>query len=251
MTESFSLKLDEFEGPLPLLLELVEKRQLSISQVSLAEVADNFIKYVNQLNAPTKAMLAEFIVVASTLMLIKSISLLPALTLEAGESQEIGELERRLKLYQIIRQIALDLKSQFGRQVIFYPESRRSETVTFSPTAELTLANLLATMKNLIQSLPATADNLPHATVRKIVSLEDTIKDLTNRVQNALRMNFSDFVKNQSHDWQKEKVNIIISFLALLELCKRGLVEVEQGSHFAEIKMETKITSAVPRYDII
>lgn len=247
MTDVFSLKLDEFEGPLPLLLELVEKRQLSISQISLAQVADDFLHYVNRLGEPTKTTLAEFIVIASTLMLIKSISLLPNLTLEAGENQEIGELERRLKLYQIIRQTALEIKSCFGRQMIFYPESRRSEAIVFSPTAEMTTANLLATMKSLIQSLPAAAANLPRVTMRKIVSLEETIKDLTSRVQNALRMNFSDFVKNQSADWQKEKVNIIVSFLALLELCKRGVVEAEQRSHFSEIKMETKM-AAVPRY---
>lgn len=241
-TESFAVKVGEFEGPLPLLLELVEKRQLPISQVSLAQVADSFLDYVRQLKQPSMAELAEFIVVASTLMLIKSISLLPAAAFEEREGKEIGDLERRLKLYQMIRDAALALKERFGKQLIFYQESRRAETVIFSPTAEITVANLLAVMKNLIQSLPPLNQTLPRATIKKIISLEEMIKDLTSRVQTALRMNFSDFINDK-----KEKVNIIIGFLALLELCKQGLVEVKQGDHFDEIRIQTKMAE-IPRY---
>ena len=247
MVEKFAVKVGEFAGPLPLLLELVEKRQLAISRVSLAQVADDFLNYVRALEQPSKALLAEFIVVASTLMLIKSISLLPSLTLDQEEDEEIGALERRLKLYEIIRAAAAGLRARWGRQTIFYPETRRWKTVSFSPTAEITPANLLTTMTNLIQALPGAASKLPAVTIKKIASLEEMIRDLTGRIQTALRMNFSDFVKNQPGAWQKEKTNIIVSFLALLELCKRGLVEVEQGSHLAEIKIETKM-AGLPHY---
>lgn len=242
MSEEFAVKVGEFEGPLPLLLELVEKRQLPVSQVSLAQVADDFLNYVKKRELPTMAMLAEFLVVASTLMLIKSISLLPSLALSESESGDINELERRLKLYQVIRQAALTLGDQFGKRPIFFPPLRPSETIIFLPSAELTIPNLLTTMKNLLATLPATAAPLPRATVKKIISLEEMIKDLTSRVQTALRMSFSDFIKDK-----KEKVNIIVGFLALLELCKQGLVEVEQTDHFNEIKIETKISS-IPRY---
>ncbi|MEK7208875.1 MAG: ScpA family protein [Patescibacteria group bacterium] len=245
MAEKFAVRVGEFEGPLPLLLELVEKKRLSISRISLAEVADDFLNYVRGLEQPSKSLLAEFIVIASTLMLIKSISLLPSLTLKQEENEEIGDLERRLKLYEIIRDAAVGLRARWGRQMIFYPESRRLKTVVFSPTAELTVGNLLATMNNLIQSLPLAVEKLPSLAIRKIASLEETIKDLTKRIQMSLRMNFSDFVKNK-----QEKTNIIVSFLALLELCKRGLVEVEQGNHLADIKIETKM-AGLPHYDII
>ena len=100
VTDTFSVRVGEFEGPLPLLLELVEKQKLSISQVSLAQVADNFLDYVRQLDQPGMGTLAEFLVVASTLMLIKSISLLPSLALTASESEDVSDLERRLKLFR-------------------------------------------------------------------------------------------------------------------------------------------------------
>ena len=247
MPDTFSVKVGEFEGPLPLLLDLVEKRQLPISQVSLAEVAENFLDYLRQLNEPSTAVLAEFLVVASTLMLIKSASLLPSLALSESESQEIGDLEERLKLYRMIHQAALGLQARFGRRPIFYTEARRQETVVFSPTSEISSANLLTVMKNLIRSLPPFAETLPRLAVKKMISLEEMITELTGRVQTALRISFSDFIVHKSADWRKEKTNVIISFLALLELCKRGLVEVRQGKHFAEINIETKITET-PRY---
>src|SRR3989344_3113142 len=234
MTEQFAVQVGEFEGPLPLLLELVEKRQLPISRVSLAQVADDFLNYVKKREPPTIAMLAEFLVVASTLMLIKSISLLPSLAPSELESGDINELERRLKLYQAIRQTALTISAQFGKQPIFFPPARRAETIIFSPSAELTMPNLLTSMKNLLAALPASAASLPRAAVKKIISLEEMIKDLASRVQTALRINFSDFIKSQSASWREEKINIIVGFLALLELCKQGLVEVEQEDHFDE-----------------
>ncbi|MBI2097339.1 MAG: segregation/condensation protein A [Candidatus Vogelbacteria bacterium] len=242
MTEPFAVRVDEFEGPLPLLLELVEKRQLAINRVSLAQVADDFLNYVKERESPTMAILAEFLVVASTLMLIKSISLLPSLTVDESESGDINELERRLQLYQVIRQAALALGGQFGQRPIFFPSPRRSETVIFSPSAELTTSNLLAAMKNLLAALPVNTASLPRATVKKIMSLEEMVKNLTSRVQTALQMNFSEFIRDK-----KEKINIIVGFLALLELCKQGLVEVEQKDHFDEIKIESK-QAGIPRY---
>ncbi|MBI2100922.1 MAG: segregation/condensation protein A [Candidatus Vogelbacteria bacterium] len=242
MTEEFAVRVDEFEGPLPLLLELVEKRRLAINRVSLAQVADDFLNYVKEQQSPTMAMLADFLVVASTLMLIKSISLLPSLALSESESDDIDELERRLKFYQMIRQAALTLEERFGQRLIFWPSPRRLETIIFSPSAELTIPNLLAAMKNLLATLPPTSNVLPRATVKKIVSLEEMIKNLAGRVQTALRMNFSDFIKDK-----KDRANMIVGFLALLELCKQGLVEAEQGNHFDEIKIESKQV-VIPRY---
>lgn len=233
-TQAFAVRVADFEGPLPRLLELVEKRQLPVSQVSLAQVTDDFINYVRELPKPTFNELAEFIAIAATLMLIKSRSLLPGLPLADDETREIGNLEQRLKLYQVIRNRALALGAAWGKNPLFFPGARPA-AVIFSPSAELTLANLRKTFHELIQSWPPPAGSLPEIKVRKIVSLEEMIKNLTARVQAALKINFSDFVKNQ-----KERMNIIVGFLALLELCKQGAVEVDQGEPFQEIRIATK-----------
>ncbi len=242
MESQFKFKVGEFEGPLPLLLELVEKRQLPISQVSLATVADNFLDYVRGLGEPSLASLADFLVIASTLMLIKSFSLLPTLALNESEKEDIGDLEKRLKLYQIIHDLAVNLNNTFARAPIFFPELRKEEKIIFSPTAEITRANLLVEIKHLLETLPIPTPPLLHVTVKKIMSLEEMIRDLATRVQIALKMSFKDFVKDK-----KDKVSIIVGFLALLELCKQGTVEVEQSEHFKDIHIETRSTE-IPRY---
>lgn len=245
----FAVRVGEFEGPLELLLELVEKRELQINQVSLAAVADSFLEYLKQLPPALSAneqtemnALGNFVVIAATLILIKSISLLPALPVTDEEAGEIGDLERRLKLYQVIRQILPRLKESLFGPAIFYRDPRpKAVNPVFSPTAEITLPNLKTAMEQLILNLPK-PEVLPTTTVKRLVSVEAVINDLTRRIKTALSMSFSDFVKDK-----REKINVIVSFLALLELFKQGVVTITQFGHFSDIKIETK-DSHTPRY---
>src|SRR3989344_3794745 len=107
---TYIMKQEKFEGPMELLLELIEKEKLSISEISLAKVADEYISYVKGLEKIDPEELAEFLVVAAHLMLIKSRSLLPQLKLTEEEEGSIEELEKRLKEYQRLRQLAGELK---------------------------------------------------------------------------------------------------------------------------------------------
>ncbi len=240
--EKFQVKVGEFEGPIEVLLGLIEEKKLHISQVSLAAVADDFVNHLQKLDQTSKAQIANFILVAATLMLIKSISLLPALEVTPEEEESIGDLERRLKLYRRLKELSVQVKERFGNRVIFGREAGRELVPVFSPTAEITTPNLLAAIKNLIQNFPK-PEILPQVIIQKILSLEEVIKDLSKRVQSALKMSFRDFVKDK-----KEKVNIIVSFLGLLELVKQGIVSVEQSAHFGDIAMETTDPTEVPRY---
>ena len=248
-TELFAVKVGEFEGPLELLLELVEERGLQINQVALATIADNFIEYLKQLPKTVSTsgqsemnVLGNFVVIASTLILIKSLSLLPTLPVTSEEEEQIGDLERRLKLYQIVRQTMPLLQTALAGPAIFYRDSRsRVVNSVFSPTAEITLANLKSVIERLIHDLPK-VETLPTATVKKLISIETVINDLARRVQAALSMSFNDFVKDKC-----EKINVIVSFLAVLELFKQGLVSITQTEHFADIKIETK-DSKTPHY---
>ena len=242
MPETFAVKVGEFEGPMELLLELVEKRDLGINQVSLAAVADSFIEYLKRLPQGEMETLGNFVVVASTLILIKSISLLPTLPVTGEEEEQIGDLERRLKLYQVVKDAIPLLKEALTQPPIFYRDPRsRVVNPVFSPTAEINLPDLKTVMERLIRDLPKT-ETLPTAEVKRLISIEAVIDDLTKRVQSALSVSFRDFVKDK-----KEKVNVIVSFLALLELFKQGLVHITQADHFSDIKIETK-DSNTPRY---
>src|SRR3989338_7957035 len=118
---SYIVKTGSFQGPLDLLLDLIEKRKLPISEVSLAKVADDYIAYVKTLSEFPIAMSAHFILVASTLLLIKSKSLLPNLALSEEEQGSIEDLERRLRLYKRARELGRHIRSIFGINVI-YPQ---------------------------------------------------------------------------------------------------------------------------------
>src|SRR3989338_4236017 len=121
-TERYQVKTVGFEGPFAVLLELVEKRKLFINDVSLAAVTEDYIQYINTLGGLRtvgSAQISSFIIVASTLILIKSKSLLPNLDLTAEEEGNIHDLEERLRLYELFSKLSVEVKNNFGKKMIF------------------------------------------------------------------------------------------------------------------------------------
>ena len=111
----FAVKAQTFEGPLVVLLELIEKRKLHINEISLAQVTNDFLEYIGALEQKDLGKLTEFISVASTLILIKSKSLLPNLDMSEDEQSEVEDLELRLKLLQIFQNASKDIRQIFGK----------------------------------------------------------------------------------------------------------------------------------------
>lgn len=241
-TEAFKIKTETFEGPLDLLLSLIEKKKLFINDIALAKVADDYISYLQTQEQFPIAQSADFLVVASTLLLIKSRSLIPALNLTEEEQQDINDLERRLKLYQRIKELSIHIKKAFGRDIIFFPEPRKIVPV-FSPDATMTKENFLQAILSVIKALPK-VENIPKAIVKKVISLEEMIGNLTERIKSSIKLSFREFAKVG----KEERVNVIISFLAMLELVKQGIVSVRQDNHFADIEIETQQIN-VPHYN--
>src|SRR3989337_455411 len=112
--EKFSVATQTYSGPLEALLNLIEERKLAISEVSLSEVTDAYLAYVEKLPELPLGETAQFILVASTLLLIKSRALLPTLELSTDERESVEELERRLARYALIRKTAKLLRGQWG-----------------------------------------------------------------------------------------------------------------------------------------
>src|SRR5258706_15754469 len=101
---TYELKIEQYEGPLEKLLQLIEERKLAITEISLAAVTDDFLKYLETMLEVPPGVLADFIVVASRLVLIKSKSLLPELPLTEEEEEDIKDLEQRLLLYKRLKE---------------------------------------------------------------------------------------------------------------------------------------------------
>lgn len=239
---TFTVKTQSFEGPLDLLLDLIEKRKLFISDISLAKVTDDFIAHVRQFQEMPMGESAHFILIASTLLLIKSKSLLPELALTEEEKGDIQDLETRLKIFKRIKEASKHVGELFGVDMIFAQSHARPIAPVFTPDSAYTLEKALGCLKDLISRLPK-KENVPKHVVQKVVSLEEMISNLTVRITSNLKMSFRQFTAEH----KGEKVSIIVSFLAMLELVKEGIVHVSQEKDFADIHMETKEVG-VPRY---
>ena len=231
----YQVKLEKFEGPLSLLLELIEKRKLSINEVSLADVTDQYINYLKALEGFPLQEVSSFIAIASTLLLIKSSSLIPSFELSEEETGDIKDLERRLQLYAQIRDFAVALGKYFGKNMMFEREAFLGFSFDFLEPKGVTKEKLFSTLKQIVTNLPQ-KEILPKALVRKVVSLEKRMAEIVCRIQQKIEMSFSDASVREN-----EKIEIIVSFLAVLELIKRGFIIVEQAAVFDNIKIKKNL----------
>ena len=242
MPHEYQIKLETFEGPLELLLDLIEKRKLFINEISLAQIADDYIAHLKSFEKLPVDFVSNFLIVAATLVLIKSKSLLPTLSLTPEETQDIHELESRLKEYQRIRELSVYVKNMFGVNVAFPKGQSRAREVVFAPSEEIAPTSIFDAMREVIARFPKKVA-LPKIIVKKVVSLEEMMSRLADRITANLKMSFHEF----AGVGKVEKVTVIVSFLAMLELVKQGVLAVTQESHGADIHMETGVLDT-PQY---
>ena len=242
-TSSFHIHTEAFEGPFDLLVTLIEKRKLHISDVSLAQVADDYIQYVNNQETFPVEETAAFIVVAATLLLIKSKNLLPVLELTEEEESDVEDLERRLKLYKKFRRIALLITPQWGKHILFARSYTPEKEPIFVPDSSITKESLKSTMQDLLTKTRQQFTPIPKAKVQKVISLEAMMDRLSQRIQKSLSLSFNEFASVG----KAEKIDVVVSFLAMLELVRQGALSVAQKGAFQDIELSATDVSA-PKY---
>ena len=240
----YELRLDQYVGPLNKLLELIEEKKLEVTEISLAEVTHDFLKYLKTLEKVEAAILAEFIAIASRLILIKSRTLLPNLVLTEEEESEIKDLEARLKIYQelkpAMKTLALLWQKQhiaFGRPYFLSLGSGGLGAASefFYPGKDLNLAALSASLQKIFETFKNL--ELETETIKeKIVSVEEKIKELVSRLVEEAEISF----KNLSSSKSLEEV--IAVFLAILHLAHERLISLEQKTHFSDIIIRKQST---------
>ena len=237
---NYHVKTEHFEGPLDLLLSLIEKRKLFISDFSLSKVADDYIAHIRRFEAFPMNDVANFLLVASTLVLIKSKSILPNLNLTTEEESDIDDLKRRLAMYELFRNLSEHIKKNFGKQLIFERSGRPEMQVVFAPDIRASAMQMGQSIKDVVSALPKKII-IPKATVKKVISLEEMMTRLSSRVTQALKTSFSQFSRYEKGApiAREKRVEIIVSFLAMLELVKQGIVHVTQHEDYGDIDIET------------
>jgi segregation and condensation protein A len=226
-----TFRIEKFEGPLDLLLQLVEKEELDISEISLTKVADQYAAHVKSAKGKIPPEeLADFLVIAAKLVFMKSRLLMPAF--EDEELDEGPDLASQLRLYRLFMQQARELNDRWNAGFISYARTRkpvRSLEVRFSPPPGLTVQSMKDAMERVIARL-APVVRLPEAAVKRVVRIQDKIAELAKRLRLSSAFSFSQFIKRA-----KDKHERVVSFLALLELIKQRVVKAEQKDLLDEI----------------
>ena len=213
-----------------------------MNDIALATVADDYIAALRGRSAEFPIAEASlFLVIAADLMLIKSRSLLPHLTLSDAEETDIESLEERLRQYERYRQLARQLQSLFGAQPLAFREAALTPMTVFAP-GNLTVLQLSSALEGVIANLPK-KQFVKTAAVAPVVSIEEMMQQLAERVRQSMRLRWSDIVGgNGAGKGEKlsrqSRIEAIVAFLALLELVKRGAVAVMQRAHFEDIHIE-------------
>ena len=235
----YNVKTVNFEGPFGLLLNLVEEKKLFINEISLAQVTEDYLKYVNSLENLETMEITSFLIVAATLILIKSKSLLPNLNLTEEEEGDIKNLEDRLKLYEIYSRLSLNIKENFGKKIIYYAEEKKQNFLVFLPDDQITKETMMTLVSDVLGRMPKNIF-LPEVEVKKVINIEEMINSLTERIQDSLKMNFHDFSGHKKCKvvTKEERIVVIVSFLAMLELVRNGILNVIQENNFEDIIME-------------
>ena len=251
-TIQYQIKQGTFEGPLELLLSLIEEKKLFVNEISLAEVTNDYIAHIKSLSdvPPEKhiANVSYFILIAATLILIKSKSLLPNLSLTEDETEKIEDLENRLKLYKIIKNASIEINNNFGTKIIFMPNEHIWNEPIFSPDPLITVSNISQSIIDVLNHIPKKIEKLPELEVKKILNLDEVINNLTDRIQNTMNLSFKAFTESHGAENQEEaKIHVIVSFLAMLELVREGIIDVIQNSSFGDIEINKQDS---PRSDL-
>ncbi len=227
-----NFKLEKFEGPLSLLIKLIEQEELDITQVSLAKVADQYVQYIREAGRINPEEMADFLVVAARLLLIKSKALLPYLYPE--EEQEIEELEEQLKMYKEFIEAAKGIQKMLGRKKFMFAREFNRKVILnnihlFAPPKKLIKSDLKEIFTDIITRLEP-PEKLAEKTLDRKITIEEKIAHIQNLLLDRITTSFNEVLIQAEN-----KTEIIVSFLAILELMRQREVVLEQNELFGEI----------------
>jgi len=255
---SYEVTTEQFNGPIDTLLYFIEKKKLSISDFSLAQITQDFIDFVRRnedlIDIKEKT---HFISIISILILIKSKALIPQFELNEEEEGDIEELKRRLRIYKIFQDLAKEIQNESKKKKkLVFPKARKKE-ISFSPAQNISrdsIRDSLMELLSLNESLVKQYTQKKGHVVRLKVHIQDMINIIFERVKRMRKSLTLSELKdmfihthhgNETGDIRaQEKVYTLVSFLAGLELARNGEIEITQEEHFSEIEFS-------PRDDIV
>ena len=240
----FEIKLEVFEGPLDLLLRLIEQHELDITKVSLAAVTDQYLGYVRILEEIRPDSLADFLVIAAKLLLIKSQALLPrppSLDSMEGEEEDVGDqLARQLREYKKFKEVAEVLALREAQGLRSY--ARIAPLPAIEPRLELgdvPVDDLLAALREVLDGHEPIVP-VDHVVPPLRITLEEKIEHVIGVTRHHRRITFRRLLNDSS-----SRLEIIVTFIAILELIKQGKLTAGQERPFGRIMISAREENAV------
>lgn len=230
------IALEQFEGPLDLLLQLIEKNKLQITEISLAQITDQYLSYIEASDNLISEEVADFLLIASRLIYIKSKYLLPGLAVDSED--DAVDLEKQLKIYRqyfeaskAINKLYSDQHRQsWSRQQNMKLPSKQE----FVPPANTDTHILHKLFEDVLGRIERFV-NIPKVVMQKAVSIGEKILHLKQFIKDKLEIKFSHLLTESGN-----KMETIVSFLAMLELIKQREIAADQDSMFGEINIVVK-----------
>lgn len=237
-TNKYAIRLDNFEGPLDLLCHLVDKNKMDINEVSISEITDQYIQYINAMKELNLEITSEFIVMASTLIYLKSKSLLPKQVEDEAELTE-EELINRIIEYKKYKETSKKLKEQFevfSKRFYKLPDkielpSRKLEEKYSKVLLEQAYKNLLERNKSKINK---NAINIEKIAIVETVTVSSKVKDIFRELVKRPKFIFNKLCKNKKYT----KLETVTAFTGLLELTRRNKIKTKQEKTFGDIEVE-------------
>jgi len=229
-TPAYTVRLSAFEGPLDLLLHLVRSNELDIYHLPIAQITDQYVAYINMFQELNLDVAGEYLLMAASLMYMKSRLLLPRDDDdEEEEDEEVADLVRQLAEYQRYREAADVLRD---RLLLDRDVFRRQPTEPEGEAEEVPLRRLdqAALFEALRRVLVRAAARRPHTVSREEYSVADAVRSMVGKLRSAGRVEFQDLF-----DVEAPRALIIATFLGLLELVKNGVIAAEQEGRFGQI----------------
>jgi len=246
---SYKLKLDIFEGPLDLLLYLIKKNEMNICDIPIAQVTDQYMEYIEMMKILDLDIVGEFLVMAATLMQIKSRMLLPPDPLTADEEEEDprADLMRRLQEYKVFKEIAEQLKEKAIQRQDLYARQVDEETAR-EIKEEAKEVYFEASLFDLINAFTQALRKFQKEKVYQVVEEEFTVEQKIHEILHLLlrlpRVRLAELF-NQT----KSKLEVIVMFMAVLELIRLKEIKVIQKRLFADIEVIRNKDNVIPVHE--
>ncbi len=235
---AYKIKLDIFEGPFDLLLFLIKKHEVDIYDIPIHEITNQFLEYIELMKLLDLEVAGEFIEMVATLMHIKARMLLPkpvGITDEEYEDPRT-ELVERLIEYQKFKEASIEIaeyetnrRKLFARKNIPRPDTK-SEISVEEYLNNVTLFDLLLALKKALDNMPKITE---HQVKRSDVTIEQQTEYILNIFSKKTRLMFSDLIAKMN-----EKIIIIVTFMALLDLISKKRVTIRQSDAFDDIRIK-------------